>query len=137
MALGRKTGGRQRGTLNKNTTEVRSLAQAYGPAAIAALARLAGLTGGPAAEAETTRVIAIKELLDRGYGRATMPVAGGSGAPLVVEFSWASAPPEPQQSDVPSHTTTGAATAAATYDDPLVVEWETCAPIGASIASHA
>ena len=110
--LGRKTGGRQKGTPNKATAEIRSLAQAYGPAAIAALAQLAGLTDEPGAEAEATRVVAIKELLDRAYGRAILPVGGGDEAsPMTIEFSWA---PEPAQSNASSHGTAVAALAAAT-----------------------
>jgi len=47
------------------------LAQQYGPEAIAELARLA-----TKAESEAARVAAIKELLDRGYGRAVQPIEG-------------------------------------------------------------
>ncbi len=60
--------------------EIRDLAQQYGPAAIAKLAEMAGLAPGTPAEAETTRVAAIKELLDRGYGRATQPLSSDVGA---------------------------------------------------------
>jgi hypothetical protein len=74
--------------------EIRDLARQFGPAAIAKLAEMAGLAPGVPAEAEATRVAAIKELLDRGYGRATQPLAGDStAAPLAVEFSWADATP--------------------------------------------
>ena len=47
------------------------MAQQYGPEAIAELARLA-----TQAESEAARVAAIKELLDRGYGRAVQPIEG-------------------------------------------------------------
>ena len=43
MALGRKTGGRQKGTPNKVAADIRELAQGYGPAAINRLAMMAGL----------------------------------------------------------------------------------------------
>ena len=66
--------GRQAGTPNKATAEVKALAQAHAPAAIAELARLA--TG---AESEAARVAAIKELLDRGYGKSAQPVTGEGG----------------------------------------------------------
>ena len=68
--------------------EIRDLAQQYGPAAITRLAELCGLAPGTPAQAETTQVAALKELLDRGYGRATQPLAGdvtraaGHGLPL-------------------------------------------------------
>jgi hypothetical protein len=56
---------------NKVTAEVMELARQYGPGAIAELARLA-----TQAESEAARVAAIKELLDRGYGRAVQPIEG-------------------------------------------------------------
>jgi hypothetical protein len=69
---GRRPGsGRKKGTPNKVTAEIKELAQNYGPEAIAELARLA-----TKAESEAARVAAIKELLDRGYGRAVQPIEG-------------------------------------------------------------
>ncbi|MBS0986629.1 hypothetical protein [Acetobacter thailandicus] len=65
-----KTGGRQKGTLNKATSEVRSLAQSYGAAVIEKLAHLA-LNG----ETEQVQVAACKEILDRGYGKSLAPIA--------------------------------------------------------------
>ena len=77
--------------------EIRDLAQQYGPAAITRLAELCGLAPGTPAEAEATQVAALKELLDRGYGRATQPLAGDAdAAPLVVDFCWADALPAPE-----------------------------------------
>ncbi len=58
-------GGRAKGTPNVVTASVKALAQKYGPEAMAELARLAR-----EAESESARVAAIKELLDRGYGKA-------------------------------------------------------------------
>jgi hypothetical protein len=53
---------------------------------------MAGLVPGAPAETEGTRVAAIKELLDRGYGKATQLLAGDAEAPpLAIEFSWADA----------------------------------------------
>jgi hypothetical protein len=72
MAAGFKTGGRQAGTPNKSTAAIRELAQQYGEAAMAELARLA-----VEAESEAARVQACREILDRGYGKATLPVRGG------------------------------------------------------------
>src|SRR5262245_7890914 len=69
---GRRPGsGRKKGTPNKVTAEIKELAQKYGPEAIAELARLA-----TKAESEAARVAAIRELLDRGYGRAVQPIEG-------------------------------------------------------------
>src|SRR5262245_49548756 len=69
---GRRPGsGRKKGTPNKVTAEIKELAQQYGPEAIAELARPA-----TKAESEAARVAAIKELLDRGYGRAVQPIEG-------------------------------------------------------------
>jgi len=59
------------------------MARAYGPAAIAELARLAGLTKAEGSENEGTRVAAIKELIDRGYGKAAQIHAGSEDLPPV------------------------------------------------------
>ncbi len=64
-----KVGGRQRGTPNKTTEEVRSLAKKHGEAAIRFLVRTMKDKTMPA----HVRVTASKELLERGYGKA--PVA--------------------------------------------------------------
>jgi hypothetical protein len=59
--------------------EVQELARQYAPSAIAELARLA-----LKAKSETARIAAIRELLDRGYGRArqAMEVSAPAGDPL-------------------------------------------------------
>lgn len=76
MARGRPKGapktpgsGRKAGTPNKATANIRALAQGYGPAVIEELARLAMEAG-----SEAALVAAIKELLDRAYGRAPATV---------------------------------------------------------------
>ncbi len=53
--------------------ELRALARAHAPEAIAELARLA-----KDAKSETARIAAIKELLDRAYGKATQFLAAGN-----------------------------------------------------------
>jgi hypothetical protein len=70
MAHGRKTGGRQKGTPNRATADIKELAHSYGPAVIAELARMSGVTDAPGAQTEAVRLAAMRELLDRGYGRA-------------------------------------------------------------------
>lgn len=61
--------GRKPGAPNKVGADVRALAQVYTTDAIKELARLA-----TDAESEQARVAAIKELLDRGHGKATATV---------------------------------------------------------------
>ncbi len=71
MATGVKTGGRQKGTPNKATAEVRALAQEYGPDALKELHRLSN-----EAQSETARVSACNAILERAYGRspASVPI---------------------------------------------------------------
>lgn len=66
MAKGKKTGGRSAGQPNNVTVELKTLARIYTPAAVKELGRLS-----VSAESEQARVAAIKELLDRGYGKAS------------------------------------------------------------------
>jgi hypothetical protein len=66
---GRKTGGRPAGVPNKATRELKALAQVHGPALIKELARLA-----LKAQSEQARVGAIKEMFDRGWGKASQAV---------------------------------------------------------------
>lgn len=76
--------GRKKGVPNKIPNDVKLLAQSFGPAAIEKLAELAGLLPKKeAASNEQTRVAAIKELLDRGYGKSAQPIIGDALAPLV------------------------------------------------------
>jgi hypothetical protein len=72
--------GRQKGTPNKATADVKRLARKYGPDAIEELAR-------PAREAQSEQALisAIKELLDRAYGKCVQPVSGEDGGPMVLQ----------------------------------------------------
>lgn len=91
---GKRNGaGRPPGAFNKGTAEIKVFAQQYGQAAIARLAELSGLVAGTiAAESQVAQIAAIKELLDRGYGKASQPISGDSdGPPLRVDFRWADA----------------------------------------------
>jgi hypothetical protein len=65
----------------KAVAEVRALARAHCPVAIKELARLASK-----AKSETARIAAIRELLDRGYGKAVQ-AEGDIGAPIVIQFT--------------------------------------------------
>ena len=69
MANGAKTGGRQKGTPNKATAEVRALAQKYGPDALKELQRLSKEAG-----SEAARVSACNAILERAYGRSPASV---------------------------------------------------------------
>lgn len=76
-----KTGGRQKGTPNKVTAEVREAALEYGPDAINELARLM-----KHAESERVRIMACREILDRAYGKArqTLEHAGIDSVSIVA-----------------------------------------------------
>ena len=65
-----KSGGRQKGTPNKATREIKAIAQPYGPEAIATLAEIMRHS-----ESEPARVAAANALLDRGYGKPSQTVA--------------------------------------------------------------
>jgi hypothetical protein len=66
---GRKTGGRKAGTPNKMTAEIRDPVRADGPAIFKELVRLAFKS-----KSEQTRLGAMKEILDRAYGKAPQPL---------------------------------------------------------------
>lgn len=82
MALGKKTGGRVKGTKNKATASIKELAQSFGPDVIYRLAEIAmNKTDFTAA------ISAGKELLDRGYGKSTAIIGtdpSSSFIPLLV-----------------------------------------------------
>jgi hypothetical protein len=81
-----KTGGREAGTPNKATADVRALAQEHGSWAIGELVRLAKTSG-----LDTARIAALKELLDRGYGRSVQGIATDPQQPMLIRFEWAKA----------------------------------------------
>ena len=74
-----KTGGRQKGTPNKITADLKKLAGIHGPEAVTAILQLAR-----SAENEQTRLAAWRELLDRGYGKPAQYNEIGGGAPLTL-----------------------------------------------------
>jgi hypothetical protein len=82
---GERRGGRQAGTPNKATSEIKEAAREFGPAAITRLAELAGLIEKkPGAESEQTQLGAMRELLDRGYGKAAQAITGADGNDLAI-----------------------------------------------------
>jgi hypothetical protein len=76
---GERRGGRQKGSLNKVTRDVKLLAQKHGPECIAGLAVLA-----KTAENETARIAAMRELLDRAYGRPAQAITDADGGSLTI-----------------------------------------------------
>jgi hypothetical protein len=95
---GRRAGaGRPTGSVNRTTADLRQLAQQFGAAVIQRLAEMAGLVADvPAAQTETARITAMSMLLDRGYGRATLPLASDPERPISIEFTWQPATPQSQ-----------------------------------------
>jgi phage gp46-like protein len=82
----REGAGRKKGIPNKSTAEIKELAQQYAPAALAELARL--MKDG---ESEAARVSAIKEILDRAYGKSPQAITGEGGEGAVkhaITISW-------------------------------------------------
>ena len=79
---GERRGGRAKGTPNKITADIKALAQQYGALAIKRLAHLV-----EHAESEQAQVAAIRELLDRGYGKSKQELehSGPGGGALQVE----------------------------------------------------
>jgi hypothetical protein len=67
---GRRPGsGRKKGTPNFVTRELKEICRQEAPTLVKELIRLA-----TSAESEAVRVAAIKEMFDRGFGRATSPI---------------------------------------------------------------
>lgn len=77
--------GRKKGALNKQTADVKALAQSYGEQAIMTLVNI--MTAG---ESDTSRASAANALLDRGFGRPVQSVdanvSGALGLNLNVTF---------------------------------------------------
>lgn len=96
MAAGRKTGGRSKGTPNKATADIKALAQVHAATAMTELARLATKS-----DSDAARVAAIKELFDRGFGKArqSVDVDGVFAGAFTVQYVTAPKGPAPTQSD--------------------------------------
>jgi hypothetical protein len=72
---------------NKATADIKALAQVYGSSAIARLAEMSGLTSKSGAKHEQTRLAAIRELLDRGYGKAPQAITGAGGGAILIQVT--------------------------------------------------
>lgn len=71
---GAKTGGRRKGTPNKATADIKALAQTYTSEAMSALAAVMR-----SSDSDAARVAAIKEIFERGHGKAPQPQTGEGG----------------------------------------------------------
>lgn len=94
---GERRGGRKKGTPNKATAEIKEAARKHGRAVIAALAELVVTKdkNGAYKFADEVRVKAGKELLDRGYGKATsINVHQGDEEGGAIKFDMNNATPE-------------------------------------------
>src|SRR5262245_40976231 len=74
--------GRKKGAPNKATASIRELAQKHAPEAMGELIRLARH-----ARSEMTRVCAIREILDRGYGKSKATLEGELYLGISLELS--------------------------------------------------
>lgn len=83
--------GRPAGSVNRTTAEIRELASAWGPQAIAKAASLAGLVldeaGRPIGEAasESVQLAALGLLLDRAYGKSPIAMSDIEGGPVGIK----------------------------------------------------
>jgi hypothetical protein len=67
-------------TAKSKAAQIKALARRHTQAAIKVLAAIMNQADGPA----TARVSAAQALLDRGWGKATQPIAGEEGGPAVI-----------------------------------------------------
>ena len=83
---GQKFGGRQKGTLNKVTADIRAMAQTYGSEAVDTLAEIMRDESKP----DAARIAAAKELLDRGFGKSPQSLdlssSDGTLTPAVIQL---------------------------------------------------
>ena len=86
MAKGVKTGGRQRGTPNKSTADLREAAQQYTADALQTLVDVMKDDAQPAA----ARISAATAILDRGHGKPQIhtetTLSTNANAPTVIEL---------------------------------------------------
>jgi hypothetical protein len=77
-APGERRGGRQKGTPNRATAEIKKIAGKHSKEAVEILIGIARQS-----ESDAARVAAVKEILDRGHGKPTQPVSGDDTAPPI------------------------------------------------------
>ena len=83
MALGRKTGGRLKGTANKATAEIRAAFQKHGDELVQALLKLTQSAD------ERVRLGAITAALDRGWGKPAqaLQIKGDPDSPVILHLA--------------------------------------------------
>lgn len=84
---GTRIGGRQKGTRNKASVNIKAIAALHGTTAINRLVHLMNKSVN-----EQVQVAACKEILDRAYGKAPQAIIGDDDAPIraVLEVVWGS-----------------------------------------------
>jgi len=81
---GERRGGRKKGSLNKATADIKALAQTYTSEAMETLAGVMRTS-----DSDAARVAAIKEIFERGHGKAPQPQTGEGGTgPIALAVSW-------------------------------------------------
>jgi len=85
----RKSAGRPKGSLNKTTRHIKYAAARYGDECIECLVRIIQRSN-----SDRNKIAAARELLDRGFGKATQAVTHASDPdqPLQLVFSWQGMP---------------------------------------------
>lgn len=79
---GERRGGREKGTLNKATADIKALARTYMPEAMERLFKIA-----TESESDAASVAAIRELFDRGFGKSKQPLVGGDDDDAPVKMA--------------------------------------------------
>lgn len=77
---GERRGGRQKGVPNKVSRELKELARQYTDDALNALVEVLG------SDSDAARVAAARELLDRGYGKASQIIGSDPNNPMPTGF---------------------------------------------------
>jgi hypothetical protein len=81
---GERRGGRKKGSLNKATADIKALAQTYTSEAMERLAVVMRTS-----DSDAARVAAIKEIFERGHGKAPQPQTGEGGTgPVLLAIQW-------------------------------------------------
>ena len=80
MAIGKKTGGRIKGTPNKVTQDLMGMAQKYTEDALNTLVTITNQSDAP----PSARVAAANAILDRAHGKPTQAITGADGSELIV-----------------------------------------------------
>lgn len=89
---GTRVGGRQKGTLNKATRDIRDAAQEYSEKALKALVGVM-----TSSDSDAARVAAANAILDRAHGKPAQALKVGGdedGVPIETVMRWASTPAE-------------------------------------------